>query len=207
MSDPARRPSPAFRPGPGLRAAVALRQVGLVLVLPLLLAGLWWRGRRLPLYRRHMAQRFGGGMLPAAAGCVWMLAERPDDLRLVLPVLRGLLDRGVPVVLSHAAPEALAEGQRIFAAEMAAGRMRQGHAPLALAPLLRRLLRRHRPRLVLLAGAQVPPVLVLTVARAGLPLVRLTGDALAAPPPPGLAAVLPVMPGDTVAALSPWLGR
>ena len=222
--DPVAPPPPGapFRPGPALRAACLSWQGIVAAALPLTLCRYWWLGRTRPLYRRHLSQRFGGGMLPAVAGGVWVMAGGADETRVATPLLRALLDRGLPVVLTHTAPDGLSEGQRQFAADIAAGRMRHGHAPFDLGPVLRRFQRRHRPRLALVIGVPVRPVQVIEAARAGIPLVLLTeGEAthscglpgaglLRRAVMPGLAAVLPGPSAPverTLAMLERWLRR
>ena len=45
----------------------------LALSMPLILLRLWWRGRREPGYRRHVAERLGRYDLPRAERLVWVL--------------------------------------------------------------------------------------------------------------------------------------
>ncbi|WP_102107858.1 3-deoxy-D-manno-octulosonic acid transferase [Oceaniglobus roseus] len=157
------------------RLAYALYQ-GLAHLLLLPLLG-WaaWKARREPLYTAHLPQRFGA-CPEAAAGCLWVFAASLGETRAVTPLLRTLLARGHRLLLTHSTPAGLAEGQRQFAAEIAAGLVVQGYAPLDLFWAVRRLLRRARPAALLVVEAEVWPAQIAESVRAGVPVVKVNAN-------------------------------
>ena len=61
--------------------AFGLYTAALHLLIPVALLHLWWRGRRQPEYREHVAERFGG-CLPAVTGPVlWIHAVSVGETR------------------------------------------------------------------------------------------------------------------------------
>jgi 3-deoxy-D-manno-octulosonic-acid transferase len=62
----------------------------LALALPLILARLWWRGRREPGYRSHVGERLGRYSLPRKPKLVWMHAVSVGEARAAAPLVAGL---------------------------------------------------------------------------------------------------------------------
>jgi 3-deoxy-D-manno-octulosonic-acid transferase len=79
----------------------------LTLALPLLLARLWWRGRREPGYRRNIGERLGRYALPRAEKMVWVHAVSVGEARAAAPLVRrlqqALPDHGVLMTCTTAA--------------------------------------------------------------------------------------------------------
>ena len=86
-----------------MRLFLALWSLLWALFLPLILLYLWRRGRRDPLYARHLAERFGRYPAPLP-GAVWVHAVSLGEVRSAVPLIRALLDRGETVVTTHFTP-------------------------------------------------------------------------------------------------------
>src|SRR5205085_8107307 len=60
-------------------------------LLPAALVRLWWRGRREPGYRQHVAERFGRyGEASAPAPLIWLHAVSVGETRGAEPLVRAL---------------------------------------------------------------------------------------------------------------------
>ncbi|MGY6409588.1 MAG: 3-deoxy-D-manno-octulosonic acid transferase [Alkalilacustris sp.] len=152
-----------------LRAATALYRLLWWPALPLLLGYLWLRGRRDPGYRRHWAERFGGG--PVLPDAVWVHAVSLGEMRSAVPLVRALLDRGERVVTTHLTPAGRRAAEAAFGPEIAAGRLVTRYLPLEAHGPWARVLRRARPKLVLALEIEIWPGMIAALARAGVPLV------------------------------------
>jgi len=137
--------------------------------LPLVLLYLWRRGRKDPLYARHLGERFGRHRqrLP---GAVWVHAVSLGEVRSAVPLIRALLDRGETIVLTHFTPAGRREAQRVFAPEIAAGRLAAVWVPFETARAYRGFFRAFRPRLGLVMEIEIWPRMILAARRAGVPL-------------------------------------
>ena len=80
-------------------------------------------------------------------------------------LLQALLDRGLPVLLTHITATGRAEGERLFADAIARGQLRQAWLPYDFPGATRRFLARWRPRCGLLIEREIWPNL-LAAARA-----------------------------------------
>lgn len=148
-----------------LRLWSALWHLGL----PIVLIYLWKRGRKDSLYSQHLAERFGryGRGLP---GSVWIHAVSLGELRSAVPLIRALLDRGETVVTTHFTPAGRREAERVFAAEIAAGRLRAVWVPLETSWAYRGFFRAFRPKLGLVMEIEIWPRMIFAAKGAGVPL-------------------------------------
>lgn len=113
------------------------------------------------------AERFGRGAMPPAsfAAPVWVHAVSLGETRAAQPLLQALLDRGLPVLLTHITATGRAEGERLFADAIARGQLHQAWLPYDFPGATRRFLARWRPRCGLLIEREIWPNL-LAAARA-----------------------------------------
>ena len=111
------------------------------------------------------AERFGRGAMPPAsfAAPVWVHAVSLGR-RAPRSLLQALLDRGLPVLLTHITATGRAEGERLFADAIARGQLRQAWLPYDFPGATRRFLARW-PRCGLLIEREIWPNL-LAAARA-----------------------------------------
>lgn len=156
-------------PSPRLRAALLGYRLLWLLGLPVVLAYLWWRGRRDPRYRAHIAERFGrydGGF----QGAIWIHAVSLGELRSAVPLVEALVARGDRVVTTHFTPAGRAEAERVFADHIAAGCVRPVWVPLETGGAYRRFFRAFGPRLGLVMEVEIWPVMMMEARRAEVPL-------------------------------------
>ena len=159
------------RPFPSRRVRLFLWGYALLwaTALPLVLIYLWRRGRRDALYGQHLGERFGTytGPLP---GSVWVHAVSLGELRSAVPLIRALLDRGETVVTTHFTPAGRREALAVFAADIAAGRLRPVWVPLEYDWVYRRFFRAFRPVCGLVMEIEIWPRMIASAQRHGVPL-------------------------------------
>jgi len=136
--------------------------------MPFILLRLWWRGRREPGYRRHIAQRLGRYALPKAERLVWVHAVSVGEARAAAPLVRAL-------------QAALPDYRILMTCTTAAGRetLRQVYGdsieasfvPYDLPAAVRRFLGYFRPRLGVIMETEVWPNLIDACAASAIPLV------------------------------------
>ena len=145
----------------------------LCLLSPLLLGWMALRARRAGGHWAVLdATRFGCyGHAAAEPGVLWVHAVSLGETRAAHPLLRALLDRGYRVLLTHLTATGRAEGERMYAAELADGRLRQAWLPYDFPGATRRFMRHYQPTAGVLIEREVWPNLVHAAARAGVPLV------------------------------------
>lgn len=128
-------------PSRRLRRFLWLYKVLWTLGLPLALTYLAYRSRKDPLYRQHLAERFGRYPDPLP-GAVWVHAVSLGELRSAVPLIRRLLAEGESVVTTHFTPAGRREAEAVFADDIAAGRLRARVDPAGIHVDLQTLLRR-----------------------------------------------------------------
>ena len=140
---------------------------------------LYRRGRHEPLYRLHIAERFGWyarsevrqtlGTQP-----VWVPAVSLGETQAAQPLVEALLTRGLPILLTHGTATGRAAGARCFAAALAQGKLQQLWLPYDTPGAVRRFLHTWRPRCGLLIETEVWPNGVRSCERLGIPLVLVS---------------------------------
>ncbi|MCU0828628.1 MAG: 3-deoxy-D-manno-octulosonic acid transferase [Tabrizicola sp.] len=137
--------------------------------LPIVLIYLWKRGRKDPLYIQHLAERFGrySQRLP---GAVWVHAVSLGEMRSAVPLIRALLDRGETVVTTHFTPAGRREAVRVFAAEIASGRLAAVWVPVETAWAYAGFFRAFRPRAGLVMEIEIWPRMIFAARATGVPL-------------------------------------
>ena len=120
------------------------------------------------------AERFGRGAMPPAsfAAPVWVHAVSLGETRAAQPLLQALLDRGLPVLLTHITATGRAEGERLFADAIARGQLRQAWLPYDFPGATRRFLARWRPRCGLLIEREIWPNLLAAAGAQRVPMGR-----------------------------------
>jgi 3-deoxy-D-manno-octulosonic-acid transferase len=137
--------------------------------LPLVLGYLWKRGRKDPAYTAHLAERFGRYPV-TMPGAVWVHAVSLGELRSAVPLIRALLDRGERVVTTHFTPAGRAEAERVFAADIAAGRLCAVWVPLETGWAYAGFFRAFRPAYGLVMEIEIWPRMVAASRAAGVAL-------------------------------------
>ncbi len=137
--------------------------------LPFVLLYLWRRGRKDPLYAQHLSERFGRyrQRLP---GAIWVHAVSLGEMRSAVPLIRALLDRGDRVVTTHFTPAGRREAERVFAPEIASGRMAAVWVPFETSWAYAGFFRAFRPRAGLVMEIEIWPRMIFAAKRARVPL-------------------------------------
>lgn len=134
------------------------------LALPLVLARLWWRGRREPGYRLHIAERLGlyqsKFSIDAKRPVIWIHAVSVGETRAAEPLIDSLLATYPEhrIVLTHMTPTGRATGQALFSRH--AQRLTQCYLPYDIGAMVRRFLQHFSPQLCVLMETEVWPNLV-----------------------------------------------
>jgi len=131
------------------------------LALPLVLARLWWRGRKEPGYRGHWGERLGFyGAHAGAMPTIWLHAVSVGETRAAEPLVDALMAAypGSRILLTHMTPTGRATGQQLFAQHGA--RFMQSYLPYDTVFMARRFLRHFAPQVCILMETEVWPNLV-----------------------------------------------
>lgn len=140
----------------------------LYLTTPLILARLYWRGRKDPDYRRRWGERFGLFPPLPAGGCLWLHAVSVGETRAALPLIRALQARypELPLLVTTTTPTGSRQvrqalGNTVF----------HVYTPYDLPGVIRRFLNRTRPRLAVIMETELWPNLLRGCRSAGVPVI------------------------------------
>lgn len=149
-----------------------LYTVLLYLSLPLVLARLWWRGRKAPAYRRRWAERLGRFTPPTAPGGVWIHAVSVGEVQAIAPLVRRLLEQRPQLLLTMTTttPTGSARVQALFGEQVF-----HVYLPYDLPPALRGFLDRVQPQLLLMVETEVWPNLLAHCEARGIPSLLANG--------------------------------
>jgi 3-deoxy-D-manno-octulosonic-acid transferase len=182
----------------------ALYSLGWWLALPLVLVRLWWRGRKEPGYRQHVAERFGfyGGTARGQLRrpVIWIHAVSVGETRATQPLIEALLAAypGCTILLTHMTATGRATGQALFGRSTA--RVVQCYLPYDTGWMTGRFIRHFAPRLCVLMETEVWPNLIAQCVRQRIPVAlvnaRLSDRSLAK------AQQLSILISDAVQGLS-----
>lgn len=141
----------------------------LSLLSPAYLWRLWRRGAAEPLYRQHLAERFGVyGQSKAQPGAIWVHAVSLGETRAAAALISALREQapGMRLLLTHST----ATGREAGAALLQPGDA-QVWLPYDTADAVQRFLSHWQPRLGVLMETEVWPNLQHQSAKQGLPLI------------------------------------
>ena len=137
--------------------------------LPLILARLWWRGRREPLYRRRIGERLGYYRdRPAAQPLIWLHAVSVGEARASAGLVRSLKS-------THPGHEMLltcmtAAGREALR-ELHGESVRIAWLPYDYPAAARRFVEHFRPRLAVLMETEIWPNLIAACGEHGIPVM------------------------------------
>ncbi|MFC5480164.1 lipid IV(A) 3-deoxy-D-manno-octulosonic acid transferase [Massilia suwonensis] len=141
------------------------------LALPIVLARLWWRGRKEPGYRAQWAERLGFYPgVPRVPLTFMVHAVSVGETRAAQPLVEALLARWPDsrVLLTHMTPTGRATGRALFAQHGA--RVIQSYLPYDTGFMVRRFLRHFAPRICILMETEVWPNLIAGCAAQRVPV-------------------------------------
>jgi len=138
------------------------------LLAPAVWLRLHWRGRKEPLYRTAIGERFGRYRDPDAGGRIWVHAVSLGETRAAESLIDALraIDPAMRLLLTHGT----ATGRAAGAALLHPGD-RQAWLPWDSAGATRRFFAQHRPRLGVLMETEVWPNLLHAARAAKVPVV------------------------------------
>lgn len=137
------------------------------LLLPLIVARLWWKGRRSPGYRARLAERFGL-FAPPAPGGIWVHAVSLGETIAALPLIQALKARypGETITVTTTTPTG---SERVRAA--LGDSVFHVYAPYDLPDSLARFLERVHPRMLIIMETELWPNTLRACRVRGLPVV------------------------------------
>jgi 3-deoxy-D-manno-octulosonic-acid transferase len=144
------------------------------IALPLVLARLWWRGRKEPGYRQHWAERLsfyrGNAFDRATTPVIWIHAVSVGETRAAEPLLQALLSAYPThtIVLTHMTPTGRATGKALF--EKYAPRVLQCYLPYDTGWMVGRFIKHFAPRLCILMETEVWPNVMAQCAQHQIPV-------------------------------------
>ncbi len=147
------------------------------LMLPWVLARLWWRGRREPGYRYRIGSRFGiyQPRSPAQARpLIWVHAVSVGETRAAQPLVEALLQTypGHDLLLTQMTASGREAARQLYGA---AERVHLAWLPYDYACAARRFLGHFRPSLGIVMETEIWPNLLAECAAAKLPLLLANG--------------------------------
>lgn len=141
------------------------------LVLPIALIRLYWKGRKLPGYRQHLAERFGFYSCQKTTNLIWVHAVSVGETRAAAPLVEALIASGKTILLTHMTPTGRATGQQIFEQHLKSGRLQQVYLPYDVSWAVNAFYRYFAPQIGLIMETEVWPTLVLSAKHHKIPTV------------------------------------
>ena len=141
------------------------------LALPVALIRLYWKGRKLPGYRQHIAERFGFYGRKQNSQQVWVHAVSVGETRAAAPLIDALIANGHSILLTHMTPTGRATGQQIFEQHLKADRLQQVYLPYDVSWAVNAFYKHFSPKVGLIMETEVWPTLVLSAKRHHVPTI------------------------------------
>lgn len=137
------------------------------LATPLILARIYWRGRRNPAYRRRIAERFGYYSTDSPSATVWIHAVSVGEVESAVPLIRHLQQARpeTPVLLTTTTPTGSARALATFGNEV-----RHCYLPYDLPGCVDRFFRHFHPRIAVIFETEIWPNLFAGCASRSIPL-------------------------------------
>lgn len=141
------------------------------LLIPLLLVRVWWRGRRLPGYRRRLKERFGHWP-PMPKGMLWVHSVSVGETIAIRPMIERWLERhpDIPVLITTMTPT----GSETVKAQFSE-RVYHAYLPWDLPHVQRRLVRRLKPAALVIVETELWPNLLHACDEAKVPVLLANG--------------------------------
>ncbi len=136
--------------------------------LPFIWMRLWWRGRREPGYREHVAERFGRYAAQPRANLIWLHAVSVGEARASAPLVRGLQRelRNFELLLTCTTATGRATLEQVFGQTV-----HIAYLPYDFPEAARRFLEHFKPRLGIVMETEVWPNLLAACQEMGVPVM------------------------------------
>lgn len=140
----------------------------LLLLLPLVLLRLVWRGYRNPAYLERWSERLGHWRRPLSPVDLWIHAVSVGEVQAMQPLIRALLGAtpALQLMVSTTTPTGAQRLRELFG-----DRVQHVFTPYDLAWIMRRFLSRIRPRLVLVVETEIWPNMLAVCAQRKIPAI------------------------------------
>jgi 3-deoxy-D-manno-octulosonic-acid transferase len=151
------------------RLLLAMYQLAWHLGLPLALLYLWLRGRKEPLYRHFLGERFGKLDCSLKAP-FWLHSASLGELRGAMPLIDKLLAEGLPVLITTLTPAGRTAANQRYAQAILEGKLQVSYLPLELSWAVRAFAGRVKPSCMVSSEIDTWPTLLYTLKSMGIPL-------------------------------------
>ena len=141
------------------------------LALPVTLIRLYWKGRRLPGYRQHVAERFGFYSSKKNHHQIWVHAVSVGETRAAAPLIEALIASGKSILLTHMTPTGRATGQQIFEQHLKSGHLQQVYLPYDVSWAVNAFYKHFAPQIGLIMETEVWPTLILSAQAHKVPAI------------------------------------
>ena len=144
------------------------------LALPVVLARLWWRGRKEPGYRKHIGERLA--LIPkrgSNAPLIWLHAVSVGETRAAAPLIDLLLAEYPEheLLLTHMTATGRATGAALI--ESYGKRVQQAYLPYDIGSIVARFLARTSPQICLLMETEIWPNVMAQCAARQIPVALI----------------------------------
>lgn len=139
------------------------------LALPVALLYFWLRGRKEPLYRQFLGERFGSIACELKAP-IWLHSASLGELRGVMPLIEKMLAEGLPLLITTLTPAGRIAATQRYAQAIYAGQLQVSYLPLELPWAIRAFAKRVKPRCMLSSEIDTWPALLHTLKAMSIPL-------------------------------------
>jgi 3-deoxy-D-manno-octulosonic-acid transferase len=137
----------------------------ILLLIPLLLLRLFWRGFKAPAYRERWQERLGFLRPPVVQDVIWLHAVSVGEVQAVAPLIREILEaKHQPLVITTTTPTGAQRVQELFG-----DALRHYYAPFDAPRIVKRFFTLLRPRLLILVETEIWPNLIHEAHRRGVP--------------------------------------
>ncbi|SFS20024.1 3-deoxy-D-manno-octulosonic acid transferase [Yoonia litorea] len=143
--------------------------------LPIVLAYLWFRGRKDPDYFKNVRERFGVHQARQNVH-IWVHAVSFGELKSAEPLIRSLLNDGNYIVTTHITPAGRRAAQRLFAEEVQRGQLVPVWMPFDYPRAYRRFFDAFRPKFGLVMEVEIWPGMIAACAAQSVPLFLCNGQ-------------------------------
>lgn len=145
-----------------------LYTIGFYLVLPLILARAWWRGRHTPGYRQRIPERLGYYKTPELTHSLWLHAVSYGEAAAADPLIAQLLARypDHPLVVTTMTGTGAARIEQRFS-----GKVIHHYLPYDTPRATERFYQQNKPRLAIIMETELWPNLLGTFARHKVPIL------------------------------------